>query len=116
MIYLAEILFVALNVGMAAWEAHLIHQERPIKHGWWALLYVALIAAVWFWQKNPVLCVCAVLIREVVFSPALSYFRELPFFYRSKTTGSVIDKWEGALIVPVYIASAVALIILQFTL
>lgn len=114
--YLIEIGFIGINIGMAAWHAHLIKHQRPIKHCLWGLLYAIFVAGVWLSQNQPIVCICLVLIRETIFSPVLNYFRGLGFFYRSSTSGSLLDKWQGALLLPIYITCVAALIVLQLYL
>ena len=92
MIYVAEILVLLLNVAMAWHHASLIKEGRPIKHGWWGLLYFAVAFPICFYYKSVLLFVCLYLIRKIFFDVSLNLFRELPTFYVSRTTTSLIDK------------------------
>lgn len=92
MIYLFEILLLIANIAMADYHAHLIKQQRPIKHGWWGLLYVAVTIAFAFICQSWVLLIVAALLRKVVFDIALNLFRSLPVFYVSSSTTSIIDR------------------------
>jgi hypothetical protein len=84
--YLTEVLFVGINLLMAAYHRKLILENRPIRHWFWGGLYVLLIVPFWFLTRNPILMICLFLVREVSFSPALNKFRDLPFFYSNPKT------------------------------
>lgn len=87
-----KLLYLAFTIWMAWYHSKLIKQNKPIKHGWWGLLAVAVAGVfalinVWYF---PVL----IMERALFFSPFLNQFRGLPFWKWSTTTTSIIDKWE----------------------
>ena len=92
MIYVAEILVLLLNLIMAWHHASLIKKGRPIKHGWWGLLYFVVVSPILFYYKSVLIFICVFIIRKIFFDISLNLFRELPTFYVSKTTTSLIDK------------------------
>lgn len=97
MIYVAEILVLLLNVAMAWHHASLIKEGRPIKHGWWGLLYFVVVSPIFFYYKSVLIFICVCLIRKIFFDISLNLFRELPTFYVSRTTTSLIDKLHNKL-------------------
>lgn len=116
--YLTEIALLVINLVMAWWHSRLILGGRPIKHGLWALLYAACLGAAFWITRNPLVPIAGVFIRECFFAPVLNFLRKpsKPFFYRSSTSTSILDQVQGAVYVPVYIVSWLALIILQLYL
>lgn len=127
MILLSEGLLILLWVGMAYWHSRLIKKERPVKHGWWGLLSVLLIAA-----ASMVLFLCHEIklsqilpyqiaqacARPVVFNVCLNRFRRLSWNHTSTTTTSIIDQVEYRLFGPrawiVEIALAVIFLFINF--
>jgi hypothetical protein len=85
---------------MANWQAHLIKEIRPIRHGWWAALSGLLIAgATWCASPDPwwpmvdfVVAQCAS--RLAAFNFFLYLFRGLPWNYVSPTSTSILDRLE----------------------
>lgn len=116
--YIIETALLAVNLVMAWWQARLIRNNRPIKHGWWALLYSVCLGAAFWITRNPLVPIAGVFIRECFFAPVLNFLRKpsKPFFYRNPSGTSILDQVQGAVYVPVYIVSWLALIILQLYL
>jgi hypothetical protein len=88
-----QLIFVAFNIWMAWYHSRLIKDHRPIRHGYWAALYLFAVlvwSVIFGWLYAPLL----ILQRGVVFSPALNLFRRLPINYISSSTTSVIDRIE----------------------
>lgn len=86
-------IFLAGNLWMAWYHSQLITQHKPIKHGLWAGAYlvgVAIVSLLLGFLYAPVL----ILLRAMVFSPALNYFRKLPISYTSTTSTSIADRIE----------------------
>lgn len=102
MIWQPEAVLAILWVCMAAWQAHLIDKQRPIKHGWWAALSGLLIAGACVWSRLngwPLVLFafaqgCG---RLVVFNLLLNWLRRLSWDYESPTTGSIMDQLERKL-------------------
>jgi hypothetical protein len=92
MLILIQIAFVLINIWMAKHHANLISDDRPIKHGWWGLLYLFLAGVVSIYEKSIPLFIFLLLGRKIVFDISLNLFRGLPTFYVSKTTTSIVDK------------------------
>jgi hypothetical protein len=88
-----QLIFLAGNLWMAYYHSQLIKANKPIKHGYWAALYLFAVlvwSVIFGWLYAPLL----ILQRGVVFSPALNLFRRLPINYISSSTTSVIDRIE----------------------
>jgi hypothetical protein len=127
MIYVAELILVLpVSIIMAAWHAHLIDKQRPIRHDLWALLYALLISAAMYWRREEIQNIrqialftlaCAVG-RLPVFNVSLNLFRRLSWTYVSRASTSVVDKVEMRVFGQrVWIAEAlmvILFIILQF--
>lgn len=113
--YLTEFGLLVINLIMAWWQARLIRANQPIIHGLWALLYAACLGAAFWITRNPLVPIAGVFIRECFFAPVLNFLRvpREAFFYRNPSGTSILDQVQGALYVPVYIVSWIALIILQ---
>ena len=93
---LIQILFIAVNIGMAKWEAVLKSNALyVIKHGWWITIYFGLIVPAFFFDHdNYWLIILLILVRGVVFDPAFNIFRGFGITYQSLTTTSIVDKIE----------------------
>lgn len=92
-VLIGNLLFLALNIGMAWHHSRLIRQNKPILHGLWAWGYLTAVIMFAIFYGHwwlPVL----IFLRALLFSPALSLFRGLPINYISRATGSIIDKLE----------------------
>lgn len=89
---IAVILMVGVNLCMAWHHTDLIERGRPIRHGWWALGYLALAALFAVLNRSILLMVDLCLVRKVVFDLSLNLMRGLPLFYVSRTTTSIIDQ------------------------
>lgn len=104
MINLSQGILAAFWVLMALWHAFLIKHNRPIKHGWWALVAGVLIAAA-LWKVWPLLddwsraeyLAAQFISRLVVFNVSLNLFRGLPWDYNSPTSTSILDLLERRL-------------------
>lgn len=101
MIWLSEGLLILIWVSMAYWHFQLIKNERPIKHGWWAALSGAMIAAAtaWTWPllhgwNHVSYALAQGCSRAVVFNVCLNLFRGDPWNHTSTTTTSIIDQLE----------------------
>ena len=91
---ISQLILIFLNIGMAKYHAYLIKSERKIKHGLWGGGYVIVCLALAWYFKSWVFFVAACLQRKVFFDLSLNLFRNLPLFYVSTTTTSIIDKWH----------------------
>jgi hypothetical protein len=89
---IAEILMIAANILMSWHHAEAIKDDRPIKHGWWGLGYLALAGVVSLLNESVLLFICLLFIRKIFFDTALNLFRGKPLFYVSASTSSIIDK------------------------
>lgn len=89
--YLAEILFVIVNIAMAKHHANLILKDKPIKHGWWGLLYLIIAGVVCYYLKSWWLFTASLVLRKVVFDAALNLFRGKALFYVSSSPKSIVD-------------------------
>ena len=92
MTFVAEILLLFVNIIMAYEHAYMIERGQKIQHGWWGLGYVAFAISLALICQSWLLLVASLFIRKVFFDISLNYFRELPMFYVSTTTTSLIDK------------------------
>ena len=103
MIYLAEaILVLPVSIIMAWWHSRLIKADRPIKHGWWGLVF-GVIDALVLWREWPDLFsvipraafIAACLIGHlIVFNISLNWLRGKPWNYVNEDTTSIIDQIE----------------------
>jgi len=92
MIYLFQLILVAVNIAMAAYHAKLIKAEKKINHPLWGALYL-IFATLLSWAIHDwTLFILSLFIRKVFFDLSLNLFRELPLFYVSTETTSIIDK------------------------
>lgn len=112
MLYATEILFLCINILMAAWHKKLILENKPIVHWAWATLYVLIIVPFWLLTRNPILVICLFLIRECSFSPALNKFRNLGFFYSNPKT-NLHDRIEGKWQIVFYFVALASLLIIN---
>ena len=92
MIYILEILLLVVNVTMAWHHSQLIGDGKKIYHGVWGSAYILFAGLVAFIGKSWVLLALSLPLRKVVFDLSLNYFRELPLFYVSTKTTSLLDK------------------------
>lgn len=130
MIYLTEAILIGpVTLVMAWWHSRLIKANRPIRHGWWALLFAALVILgvitlnkvgafpLNAWKIGVFTLACAIG-RLVVFNISLNYFRGLSLTYVSKASASLIDKVEirlfGSRVWLAEVVLAVLFITLQF--
>lgn len=92
MIYLLEILLLAINIAMAACHAKLIKAEKKINHAAWGAAYLVVATLLGWSIHSWWLVVLSLFIRKVFFDLFLNIFRGLPLFYVSTETTSIIDK------------------------
>lgn len=93
-----QLLFIALNIGLAWYHAKLIRENKPIYHGWWAAGFLAIAGIVSLLAGSWILFILLCLERLVVFNVALNVFRGLPPFHVSLTTTSILDKLQRKLV------------------
>src|SRR5689334_757208 len=92
------VLFLSVIILQCFWQRALIIRNRPIRHGWHALIYLAgagLMASLFrpdWWQ----VFVIAILERLAFFDPILNWTRDKPFFYNG-AGGSIQDRLENKL-------------------
>lgn len=80
-----EFILVLVNIAMAWYHSDLMKDGLPIKHGWWALGYLALAGLFSLLSHSFVLFICALLIRKVVFDISLNLFNgRKPFFRKHR--------------------------------
>ena len=92
MTYFGELLLLIANILMAWHHAELIEEGRPIRHGWWGAAYLALAICFAWLNQSWALFVASLFLRKIVFDLSLNIFRDLPIFYVSSSTTSIIDK------------------------
>jgi len=92
LIYLFEILLAGINVWMAWYHSRLIKAGKKINHGLWGGAYLMAATLLSWLIHDWWLVVLSLFIRKVVFDLSLNLFRELPLFYVSTETTSIIDK------------------------
>jgi hypothetical protein len=99
--YLLEaIVVLPLTIFTAWWHHQLINDNRKIQHGWWALLFSAILSGVmwWHWQDLQPdwywFALACLIGRLVVFNISLNLFRHYSAFYISPSTTSILDKIE----------------------
>lgn len=123
----AELLCVAINVGLAKWEAYrfdkqqerINHQKIAFEYGFATITPVVWVIAfgdlswTWIW-----LTFSFITMHFPLFSAMLNYFRtpRRPFDYHntSDSAGSKIDLWLGKYYVPVWWLSVLGWLGLQF--
>lgn len=124
MIYLSEILFLAAIMGIADVQVRMISADKAIHHGWWDVLFGALIGGAWWIFGRDYWLAGALVTEHFVFFPPVLNFLRSPreaFFYLSSQPhkGSIWD-WLLLKIQPVYPfiwgAGVIAFIFLQFKL
>jgi len=86
-------LFLIFNLLMASHHADLIRDNKPIRHGLWATVYLlpCILAGYLFswWYLPMLLC-----LRAYSFSIFLNLYREKKWDYWSLTSTSILDKLE----------------------
>lgn len=92
MIYIAEIILLAVNISMAAYHASLIKDEKKINHALWGGIYLVTAGLFSFFNHSWTLLVLSLFIRKVFFDLSLNLFLGRQLFYVSTETTSVIDK------------------------
>jgi hypothetical protein len=85
------VLFIAVNIGLAKFDAWRIKNGVRIRHAINAIVYSGLILIFWKWLTiYKVLGI--LLLRIPIFNISLNLFRGLPTNYLSKSTTSIIDQ------------------------
>jgi hypothetical protein len=114
MIALIEISFALLNIAAAYYQARLFAAGKSISHFVWGAGFALIACSTWFWFHSWQLIVVLLLQRLVVFNSFLNYFRtpRMPLFYLGKA--SVLDRMLSKIYIPVFIASIIAVVVLNF--
>lgn len=88
--------FAAINIFTADYQAKLFAKNVRINKTLWAAVYCLLAAVTLIWN-DWLLFIILVLMRFIVFDPALNIYRGLPFFYSNPKDpeGSRIDRFMG---------------------
>lgn len=86
-----QVIFIALNILMAAYHAYLIGHNKRITHGWWSLVYIVAMFVAFYFYRNWFLFPILLILRKVVFDISLNLFRAKAWDYTSKSTGSILD-------------------------
>ena len=100
MVYISEISLVILWALMALWQAHLIKNNRPILHGWWAFVSGSFISISCLCLPNAKISTISIYVtaqccmRLSSFNIFLNLFRGEKWYYTSSTSGSILDKIE----------------------
>jgi hypothetical protein len=112
MIALIEISFALLNIAVAYYQARLFAAGKSINHFLWGGAFLAIACSTWFWFHSWQLIVVLLLQRLVVFNVSLNLIRHKPFFYLG--TASSLDRLLSKIYIPVFIASIIAVVVLNF--
>lgn len=124
MIYLSEIAFLLILIGIAGLQVRMISSGKTIHHGWWDVVFGVLIAGAWVGFDKNYWLGSALVVEHFIFFPAVLNFLRTPreaFFYLSSQPhkGSIWD-WLLLKIQPAYPfiwgAGMVVFIFLQFKL
>lgn len=86
------VLFVLINIGLAAIDAGKIARGIWIKHGINGLIYSLLLGGVYLLTREWTLVLGLAILRIPIFNTFLNYFRGLPLTYISNSTTSIIDQ------------------------
>lgn len=86
-----QLIFIGVNIAMAAYHAYLIGHNAKIYHGLWSAFYLISVAIA-FWLTGEWLLIPILLIlRKVVFDISLNLFRAKWWDYVSPFTSSILD-------------------------
>lgn len=80
---LNELFFIGACIGAAYIEKNFFKYNHSFKHWWGVAGYGLLVLICFLLFKDPILCLAAFLIAEIVFSPFLNLIRGHEFFYTS---------------------------------
>jgi len=86
------LLFILINIVLAAIDANKIKKGLRIYHGINGLVYCALLGIVYLLASSWTLIIGLTLLRIPVFNTFLNYFRGLELTYLSESTTSIIDQ------------------------
>lgn len=88
--------FVVINIATADYQAQLFKKNIRINKTLWAAVYCLLAAIPLIWN-DWLLTIILVLMRFIVFDPAVNLFRDKAFFYSNLNDpeGSRLDKFMG---------------------
>lgn len=89
--YFIEILFVSYNVITAYLQAQRFKEGKTINHTLWGGIYALLVVMAGI-LDSVLMGIVGVVVRVVVFSPALNLFRKKPYFYLNFSGESFIDR------------------------
>lgn len=87
----SQVILLAFNFWMAGYHSRLIKKGITPYHGWWGLFYLVVLLGL-SWLTSWWLIPLGLLNRKVFFDTALNLYRDLPLFYVSSTTTSIIDR------------------------
>lgn len=104
--FIFEFLFILIIAMIADLQARMIGDGKTIHHGWWDLLFGALILGAWQLEGRPWLFLIALVLEHFVFFPPTLNLMRSPresFFYLSAMPhkGSIWD-WFMLKIGPAY--------------
>lgn len=90
------IVFVLINLATANYQAQLFKKNIRINKTLWAVGYCLLAAIPLIWNAW-ILTITLIVMRFIVFDPALNIERDKPFFYSNPDDpeGSKLDKFFG---------------------
>ena len=114
--YIAEILFLMIQVWVADYQSQQFDAGKSISHTLWAAIMGAIIVVAWYiCGKDYWLALALVLERTWSFNPILNLFRSKPFFYtNSGKGGSWMDAHIGNRYPYIFVISLAGFIYLQF--
>lgn len=116
--YLAELLFLFINILAADFQAQQFAAGRSISHFWWAFAFGVFIGVAWWLRDEDWYLACALLLeRTWMFNPTLNLFRGKPFFYTGSGKGSSwLDDHFGKFYSYTFVVALAGFIFLQFFL
>lgn len=97
MLYIFELILVMVNLTMAFHHWNLIDSGKKIYHGLWGGLYLIIAGCLAYCGKSWELMAISLFLRKIVFDLSLNHFRDLPVFYVSTKTTSLIDQLHNKL-------------------
>lgn len=116
-VYLNEIVFLIIQIGLAYDHSKLIKNNQKIEHLWWAMLSALIVLFFVYISKfNWLFGLTLIVERFLFFSIALNLFRRLPLFYINPDAqnASKIDKLLKPYYLIVWFTCLIIFIILQF--
>jgi len=120
------LVFALINVALAYQDSRRLANKKKIKHGINGIVYIALLAAVWFFHRKfdwELVKIIATLLltRQIFFDIPLSLFRDLKWNYitPAEKPAAIIDRLEkrvfgmrGTLMYIVYVVALITLIVI----